>query len=125
MSRIRLTGMLAVACVMAVSTHGAAASPRAEARAVHVAVYLVRGERVAPVRRTISGEPGVAYAALAALLRGPTVAERRNGSGSAIPAGSAVRSVVLRRGTATVDLSRRFSSGGGSTSMLLRVAQVV
>ena len=88
-------------------------------------VYLVRGEHVAPVRRVVAHTPAVARAALTALLRGPTAAEQRQGYTSAIPGSTSLRSVSLSHGVATVDLSGRFQAGGGSLSMLLRVAQVV
>ena len=42
-----------------------------------------------------------------------------------MPAGTAVRGVDLDRDLLTVDLTRRFESGGGSLSMQLRLAQVV
>lgn len=90
-----------------------------------MAVYLVRGEHVAPAGRAAVGAPAVARAALRALFAGPTAAERRLGYGTAVPTGTALLGVSIRAGTATVDLTSRFRSGGGSTSMLLRVAQVV
>ncbi len=93
-------------------------------RATRVGVYFVRGERVQPVGRTVPG-PSVARGALLALLRGPSAPERRQGYGTMIPAGVTVRGVSIVGGVARVDLSRRFESGGGSLSMLLRVAQVV
>jgi sporulation and spore germination protein/immunoglobulin-like protein involved in spore germination len=97
----------------------------APGRRVPVAVYLVRSEHVSPVRRLVTADGGVARATLTALLRGRTAAERKAGYSSSIPTGTAVRGVVIRRGVATVDLSGRFAAGGGSLSMLLRVAQVV
>ncbi len=93
-------------------------------RTTRVAVYLVRGERVQPFGRTVA-VPSVARGALLALLRGPSASERRQGYATTIPAGVAVRGVSIAGGVAKVDLSRRFESGGGSLSMLLRVAQVV
>jgi hypothetical protein len=44
---------------------------------------------------------------------------------SAIPAGTRVLSAKMDRSTAIVDLSREFATGGGSLSMMARVAQVV
>jgi germination protein M len=103
------------------------ALPSAEAplSTTSVVVYLVRSEHVSPVRRVVGPTPAVARAALAALMRGPTRAERRAGYSSAVPAGTGLRGIVLSGGIATLDLTRRFESGGGSLSMLLRVAQVV
>lgn len=93
--------------------------------ATKLTVYLVRGEHLAPARRTVPRTPAVARAALSALLRGPTATERAAGYVTCVPAGTRLRGVRVSEGVATVDLSGRFQSGGGSLSMLLRVAQVV
>lgn len=90
-----------------------------------VAVYLVRGEHVIPVRRIVPHTVAVARAAVSSLLRGPMASERTSGYSSQIPAGTGLRGVSVSHGVATVDLDRRFESGGGSLSMQLRVAQVV
>jgi len=63
--------------------------------------------------------------ALRALLAGPSPAERRHGMTSEIPPGTALRSVRVDGTTLTVDLSSAFARGGGSTSMLARLSQVV
>lgn len=47
------------------------------------------------------------------------------GHPSEIPSGTRLARVVVADGTATVDLTRRFGTGGGSASMQARVAQVV
>jgi hypothetical protein len=90
-----------------------------------VAVYLLRDGKVSPVRRTIESTPAVARAALTQLLAGPTAGERADGLSSAIPTGTTLRDVSLADGVATVDLDGAFDDGGGSASMLGRVAQVV
>lgn len=90
-----------------------------------VAVYLLRDERVSPVRRTVPATTAVARAALEELLDGPTQAEAASGLVSTIPEGTALRDVSIANGVATVDLDGRFDDGGGSASMLGRVAQVV
>lgn len=90
-----------------------------------LAVCLVRGEHVSPVRRLVPHTSALARASLAALVRGPSPAERRSGYTTAIPSGTVLRSVTLAHGVLTVDLSGRFQAGGGSLSMLLRTAQVV
>lgn len=90
-----------------------------------MAAFLVRGEHVIPVRRFVPHTVAVAQAAVSALLRGPTASERKSGYSSQIPAWTGLRGISVSRGVATVDLSKRFESGGGSLSMQLRVAQVV
>lgn len=64
-------------------------------------------------------------AALRGLLAGPSPEERRRGFTSEIPAGTGLRGVRVRQGIVTVDLTSTFARGGGSTSMLARVWQVV
>lgn len=99
--------------------------PAPSPSATTFAVYLARDERVSPVRRTVAATNAVARAALSELLTGATAAEAAAGLTTAIPAGTTLRDVTIANETATVDLSRDFESGGGSSSMLTRVAQVV
>lgn len=87
-------------------------------------VYFLRGEKLVPARRELTG-PGVAAGAVRALLAGPSAAERAAGMASTVPEGSELRGVNLAGGTATVDLTGRFASGGGSLSMMGRLAQLV
>ena len=89
------------------------------------AVYLLRDGVIAPVRRTVASTPAVARASLEALMTGPTGDEESDGLVTAIPAGTTLLDVSVADGVATVDLSGTFDDGGGSASMLGRVAQVV
>ena len=59
------------------------------------------------------------------LLSGPTAEEAGIGFSSAVPDGTELLGVTVEDQIATVDLSREFGSGGGSLSMMARVAQVV
>ena len=88
-----------------------------------VAIYLVRNERVSPVRRYV--DPAApATPTLEALLAGPM-----DGDGdrtTAIPDGTSLLGVSIDGdGILTADLSQEFTSGGGSLSMKLRAAQIV
>ncbi len=87
-------------------------------------VYFVRDERMAAAARQVA-TPAVARGAMAELLRGPGEAEAAAGMSSSIPAGTTLRGLRIVDGVAEVDLSGEFASGGGSLSMLTRVAQVV
>lgn len=89
-----------------------------------VLVYFTRNEGVATAGRAVV-TPAVAGGALEALLAGPDNVEEGVGMDTAIPEGSELLGVDIVDGTATVDLSGAFASGGGSLSMQLRVAQVV
>jgi len=64
-------------------------------------------------------------AAMEALLQGPTTKEKKSGLTTAIPAGTRLLGLSIKGGTATVDLTGQFESGGGSTSVFMRLAQVV
>jgi hypothetical protein len=63
--------------------------------------------------------------ALALLAAGPSPAERELGLSSALPEGTEVRGVAVDGSVAVIDVNAAFGSGGGSTSMLSRVAQFV
>ena len=93
--------------------------------------YFVLGgepgsEGLVPVLREVPETTAVARAAMNAVLAGPTTAESGERTvTSAIPAGTRLLGITIRNGVATVDLSTEFDSGGGSTSMGYRLAQVV
>lgn len=63
--------------------------------------------------------------ALTALLDGATEDEATMGLSSTIPTGTELLAVDVSDGMASVDLSSRFETGGGSLSMMGRVAQIV
>jgi hypothetical protein len=104
-------------------TTGPTGSPTTPATTV-VSVYFLKGEKLQPVaRKALSA--GVATEAVRWLLNGPTPGERAAGLTSTIPTGTVLHGVTVANGVATVDLSRRFESGGGTLSMSTRVAEVV
>lgn len=80
--------------------------------------WLFRTERTEPF--TVQGET----AAVTSLLAGPSDAEREAGVGTSIPDGTRLLGLSIEDGVATVDLSDRFASGGGSLSMFSRLAQL-
>ena len=85
----------------------------------HVRLYFTDDEgtlRVVPGQ--VQGS-AVATETLRALLANV------EGESSAVPQGVELNGIVVADGTATVDLSGEFVSGGGSASMQARVAQVV
>jgi hypothetical protein len=134
---IRPTATVAMLCALlaagcdggstAETATGSTTTTATETRPVmsSVAVYLLRDGKVSPVRRTIESTPAVARAALTELLKGPTAGERADGLATAIPSGTALREISLSDGVATVDVDGTFDDGGGSASMLGRVAQIV
>lgn len=89
-----------------------------------IAVYLIEGERLERVGRTVPEVPGIGAEALRALLAGPTLAETRAGLETAIPTDTRLLGLTVSGGTATVDLSRAFEFGGGTLGLTLRLAQV-
>lgn len=84
-------------------------------------VWFVRGEKVAAAQVEAAPTSGEIDAAVRALL----ATAPPEGLTTQIPAGTTLRGVRTEAGTAVVDLSSSFASGGGSLSMQLRVAQVV
>lgn len=90
-----------------------------------VRVYFCRDEKVCAASRVIPKTEQVGAAAMKALLEGPNEAERQAGVVSNIPEGTTFLGLDIQDGVATVDLSKEYSSGGGSLSMMMRLAQVV
>jgi spore germination protein GerM len=76
----------------------------------------------APVTVAAPGQPeALLKAALETLLKGSTTADLT----STIPAGTQLRQVEVKQDGIHVDLSPEFTAGGGSTSMIGRLGQVV
>lgn len=99
---------------------------------VVVRAYFILGsftgnEGLVPVLREVPRTKAVATAAMAALLEGPSGAELAGSPAmsTAVPSGTRLLGLSISGGVATVDLSREFESGGGSFSILGRLAQVV
>ena len=102
-----------------VTTEPPATEPTEPPASVDVRVYFLRGERLVIDHREVDG-PAVMGGAVTALLAGPS-----GDLVTAIPEGTELLGVNLVDGTATIDLSGEFASGGGSLSMTARVGQVV
>ena len=76
-------------------------------------VYLLQGEQLVAVQRPVATPQD----ALVALLAGPTAAERAKGFRTYVPAGTALRSVTVADGVATVDLGEAFIAGTNGESL--------
>jgi len=90
-----------------------------------VKVYFGKNEKMAATGRVIPETQQVGAAAMKALLEGPTAAEKQAGMFSSIPEGTTFLGLEITNGIATVDLSKEYASGGGSLSMMMRLAEVV
>jgi germination protein M len=90
-----------------------------------VTVYFTRDEKLCAATRVIPKSQSVGLAAMRALLEGPTAAEKDGGMVSVIPKGTTFLGLDVKNGIATIDLSKEYGSGGGSLSMMMRLAQVV
>ncbi|HET7678275.1 MAG TPA: Gmad2 immunoglobulin-like domain-containing protein [Candidatus Limnocylindrales bacterium] len=103
-----------------------APTPTPNAGRTRFAVYFLSGATLLPVEREVPATVAVARAAMTALLAGPTDEEALGTAsmGTAIPPETLLLGIGISGGTATVDLSREFESGGGSASMFGRLAQV-
>lgn len=88
---------------------------------------FVDNEGLAPVLRVIPKTQSVGAAAMNALLAGPSEPElaARPAMYTVIPEGTRFLGLRVVSGIATVNLSAEFESGGGSASVLGRLAQVV
>lgn len=90
-----------------------------------LSVYYPREDKLGVVARQVPHTKAVATAAVNELLKGPSSTDAAYGFHTEIPAGTRLRSVSIRDHVATVDLTGEFDDGGGSLSMLMRLAQLV
>jgi hypothetical protein len=88
-----------------------------------IGLYLFKNELITVVDRLVE-TPNIDEG-LQSLLLGPNADEVQDGIISYIPAGTQLLSVKVVGATAIIDLSSEFVTGGGSLSMLGRVAEVV
>lgn len=102
-----------------------ASSPTETEESTSVEVWMAGPNGLLASRRTVPATAAVGRAAMEQLLAGPSHLDVRAGMATAIPSGTTLLDLDIAGGTATVDLSEDFASGGGSTSMRMRVAQVV
>jgi hypothetical protein len=92
---------------------------------VTVNFYFMRGEEIAPASQAVAKTQSVGAAAVQLLLAGPGDVGKEAGMTTAIPVGTKLLGLDIKNGIATVDLSKEYASGGGSLSMMMRLAQVV
>ncbi len=88
-----------------------------------IGVYFTKNELMSVVGRLVE-TPNIEEA-LHSLLLGPTDIENQDGVTSFIPKGTQLLSAEISGSTATIDLSHEFTTGGGSLSMMGRIAEVV
>ncbi len=112
---------------------GGAGSPAPSAAATTtVRAYFFLGSftgnaGLAPVLREVPKTSAVGAAAMTQLLAGLTEPEvdARPAFYTTVPEGTRFLGLTIQNGVATVNLSKEFGSGGGSASVLGRLAQVV
>lgn len=119
----RTTATTAPADAASTAPASATGTPTA-ARQVRASVYFLQAGKLSPGPRPVPA-PATAAGALRALLAGPNAFERAHGRSTAIPSGTALRSVAVHAGVATVDLSARYDDGAAGASARQRLAQVV
>jgi hypothetical protein len=101
-------------------------TPASGPKGPSVVVFLTKGSHLVEARRAVGTREQTVENALSLLFEGPTSAEGKTGISSAIPEGTALRSVSLDYGgTAHVDVTRQFASGMSGAGPRLRVAQIV
>lgn len=109
----------------ATGSTGASPSSSAIPAQTTVHLYFLRGEKLGVAERLVPHTTAAATASMEALLSGPTTSERDAGLITTIPEGTRLLGLKISGTTAEVNLTRHFGSGGGSLSMMARVAQVV
>ena len=113
--RAGVVAALAVAALLAPTAHGGTDGVRP------LRVWFLAGGELQAVER----QAGSVARALELLLQGPTARERARGLRTAVPAGTRLRGVAVRRRVVTVDLAGRFAAGLDERALRARVAQLV
>lgn len=86
----------------------------------------VEGQQIRLIPQVITVEKGASQeVALTAALNNLLETPHTHSFSSTIPAGTKLLSLRVTKAGISVNLSREFSSGGGSTSMTYRVAQIL
>lgn len=108
------------------TTESPSAEPSEEPIAfTEIELWFVRPDGVSVTVREVPEEERIGTRAMTELLNGPSALDAETEMTTAIPEGTTLLGLDISEGTATVDLSDEFDDGGGSASMLARVAQVV
>lgn len=89
-----------------------------------ITVYFTMAGRLHPASRAVALDVPVAEASMRALVEGPTADERADGIRTELGSAVGILSVVLRDGSAIVDLSGEFQEPATPKRVALRVAQV-
>lgn len=111
--------------VLPLAAGPAAAAPDAGSR-MTVQVWLERAAgKLWVSKRTVPRTPAVATTAVRLLFAGPNAAERAAGVRTAIPAGTRLRGISVRNGTATVDVGSAFAAAAPRPQIRTRLAELV
>ncbi len=113
---MRRAGVVVLA-LLAVTAGASNAAP------VATTVFFVQGEGLKGVTRQLPKRS--VSTAVAAMLRGPTAAEKKLDVRTQVPRGTALRTVTVRSGVATVDLTRAYVEGTKGDSLKARLVQLV
>jgi Immunoglobulin-like domain of bacterial spore germination/Sporulation and spore germination len=105
-------------------TSGSASEPPTGQLGTRTTVYFLHDGKLSAAPRRVTGT-GTAKATINALLAGPSAYEKQAARSTSIPSGTRANGISVRDAVATVDLTKRFGSGGGSASPRARLAQVV
>lgn len=108
-------------CAFGISVPAGAA---AASSAATVRVFFTRDDRLQTVQRPVPEAGDRLHVAVAALLRGPTAIERRDGIRTAVPRGIVAQEIVVQGGVAFVRLSETFAVGGAGDAVDQRLAQL-
>jgi spore germination protein GerM len=120
-----VSAALLSACVGRVILHGSRQSTVDVNK--NVLVWFVKpspsGLSLTPVKRPCSNGDRLTFA-VKELLEGPSAAEAKHGLGSEIPRGTILLDVQRRQGQAEINVSQRFATGDGTSSLETRLEQL-
>ena len=92
---------------------------------IKATLYFVQNDKVVGVDDELNAKSLTPELVLKRLLEGPSEEQKAHSITTAIPEGTKLNGVEMQETVAVVDLSKEFESGGGTSSMRARIAQVV
>lgn len=95
-----------------------------------VSVYFIKNSgdtefKITPVKRKLSDEKTKISIAVEELLKGPTEKEKKQGFFTEIPSETKLLGIKETEEKIKINISEDFESGGGSTSMDIRLKQLI
>jgi spore germination protein GerM len=122
---LSLLGVIILISAVILSIKGAKLTDKNSVTVYFVRTFDTADFRLTPVRRKISPDKSRISTAMTELLKGPSEKEKKAGFYTEIPSATKLIEIKESPKSVIINLSKSFESGGGSTSMIMRLEQLI